>query len=569
MKHESFELLPSNSIKYLRQSQWYPHNLVEQNLEVFIKKECEGKAPEEYNNIFNRVQDLYERNSELFETLDFNLLGDKIFSILGKEKLELLACYPEIQAKILKLSEDEILVFSNCWKALDKKYQEDEWIEVLYDLLDAFPRDYNYFVELLSQDTDYTKLVSDLLNPTDYIYRIDYKNSNERDKIKQEIFTQIRNGENISKEYEILFKMTPLERKKLMVFDTIYGYDIDEAKRLIQKFGDGIDKLEQKLGRHNSIDYIKSLKMILDTQSEKKLDELLDNTIITKSLIDHYQIERNLKNLYAKEWNMALSNSEKVAKQELIDEPGLEGYETYNAGTNFIYFVTSLGAYYKSEPENFYEDWNRKSLKSQGFCGSFIRNSMRKTAPIPYFLFGFNNFEEGDVLKSAPYDMHSDAQQYRTEVMKMDKYYCLDDLLDNTEELRHNEVVVRRGRNGIRKQPDFIVAFRKNGKVENCEAIKKAVDDFKSHGINLKIKIIDENECLRKEEEELKKMLEKWLETKNATIEKAMKIKISNNKPNKHNEAIQSAIICDCERIIKKEINHPSMVNKKICNHEK
>ena len=90
----------------------------------------------------------------------------------------------------------------------------------------------------------------------------------------------------------------------------------------------------------------------------------------------------------------------------------------------------------------------------------------------------------------------------------------------------YNEMDFRRVQGGKKKQPDYIVVFRENGKIDNIkEAIKASINFF-----GLPIVVIDVEECLASEREKVKGLLEQYRKTGDSKIKEAIEEKLRNNR---------------------------------------
>lgn len=83
------------------------------------------------------------------------------------------------------------------------------------------------------------------------------------------------------------------------------------------------------------------------------------------------------------------------------------------------------------------------------------------------------------------------SSTYQTE-----KYYSPDTQIEKTDQ--YNEMDFRRIQNGKRKQPDYIVAFKRKGKIANLEMILKAANDWKN---TIPVVIVDVDKCEKNVEE--------------------------------------------------------------------
>ena len=132
------------------------------------------------------------------------------------------------------------------------------------------------------------------------------------------------------------------------------------------------------------------------------------------------------------------------------------------------------------------------------------------------------------LMLSGNRDIGSSGTEFISTAYK-EKYLSPDRQIDTT--VRYNEMDFRRIQNGEKKQPDYIVVFRKNGQIPNMEKAKIASEQFKEQtGKALPIVIVDEDKCMQTEERLMNNMIEEF--EKNPTKEQAKMIlqKVRNNR---------------------------------------
>lgn len=105
-------------------------------------------------------------------------------------------------------------------------------------------------------------------------------------------------------------------------------------------------------------------------------------------------------------------------------------------------------------------------------------------------------------------------------------YYTPENQINKTVD-RYNEMVWARHRNGIRKQPDYIVVFQENGKIPNMKQARIAARHWKEAGRKMPIIVVDKDKCLANNKKEIEQEINlcKSLEELNR-----IKQRIANNK---------------------------------------
>ena len=489
-KDEVLKLVDKETSEIYR-SNYAPIEYIKEHLSVFLT--VEGANIEQ-----DVVLQMAERNEDIFK-VDFNILESKYINLLGKDKINQIASYPYIVDRVLKLNDGELNLFG---KALDGYIEEtkgEEWTPLANRILENIDN----YGELISnlegnEDIDLSKLIPILIHQNDF----DIKTIEDVEKFKE-----IKRSK-----CEELIKGKTIEEKQKGVLLKIFEQGIDETQELISKFGEDIDKIEDK----DLKAYIKSLKEILTIDNPKTLEEIFDNVeeLETNNPI---LMERMLKTEYWKLYNNDLFKVEDAKKLP-------DGENIYSAGIDFKMIITSVGAYSFNQPEDYNKDWNRVSLGSQHFCASYIRNDMLGHAPVPHICYGFEEMKEDSLMLSGSGDIYSSGVSFESIANRGEKYLAPDSQIGNT--YRYNEMDFRRIQGGEKKQPDYIVVFRKNGEIDNMDKAQKASKDFDG----LPIVVIDVDECLASEKQKAEELFEEYKETGNPDVRKQLEEKLRNNR---------------------------------------
>lgn len=99
-------------------------------------------------------------------------------------------------------------------------------------------------------------------------------------------------------------------------------------------------------------------------------------------------------------------------------------------------------------------------------------------------------------------DIHSSGAEYGfvSKAMIDEAYYSPENQINKTQ--KYNEMDFYRIQNGKRKQPDYIIVFRKKGKVKYMDEAKIAQEQWNG----LPIVIVDEDKCLEAERQKVYEM---------------------------------------------------------------
>lgn len=475
------------------------------------------------------ILELAETNDDIYMVTP-RILEDKYVESFGKSKINLMASYPKVLEKVLEIGDSEngnqkIRLIAKCIEEFQKENENtDEWTPYASRVFDNIET-YNDLIANLDLDKLTTEQLSSLTNLLlhENIYNI--KNMEQVDNVKEIEMEQCERD----------IKSDDIENKKQAVLVSKLGLTTEEAKILIQKFGEDIDKVKDEDLRY----CVKSVKIILDMTSEDDkavLEEMYENVepVVHRNPM---KLERMLKTEYGKMYKDGLF---RVEQSDRMDG------DLFVAGSNFKMMITSVDPFCRNNPENYYIDWNRRSLGSQHFCASYIRNDMLGTTHIPHICYGFNEMADDALMLAGSQDIYSTASNFVSSALHDEAYYTPDTQIDKTD--GYNEMCFRRIQNGEKKQPDYIVVFAVNGWIDNLDEAYKASEQFmedERFPNGLPIVVIDVNECLEAEREKLEEMLVDF--HTNSTKEQAEKIllKVHNNQVTERTHNIEDYSIID------------------------
>ena len=476
------------------------------NLDFYL--EMEGRTEDK-----DTILRMYQKNARIL-LCDFKILD--YIKYFGEDKINLIACYEEVQYKIFSLSEPKVSILASCIDYYEKQYNTEEWMPLAQALLDNIDKPYNedlldqILQKLKKNEVNMENLIDFIINSKDIDYRridtIEAINNYEPIREMRIKYSSVRYGE---------------ERLKNIIIEKIFNHDLDRAKYLVEKYGEDIDEIEDQELKS----YIRALKEIIDLNDRETLIEI--NKSIEPSQINignTFVIEKLLKAEYAKLYNRELFKIEDAVKNKELGE------NVYEAGTDFSMIVTSIKAFTESDssPKNYYEDWNRADLSTQHFCCSYIRNDLISTASNHHVCYGFSSMKEDSFVDSANGDGLSNKNEFVSGMYPVlkEKCYAPNRMIDNTKDL--NEIDYYRIQNGEKKQPDYIVVFKANGEItpELWENAKQAQRDF---GGKLPIVIVDVDKCLESEKNKVNKMISNYKESPTQELFDQIKQKIRNN----------------------------------------
>ena len=297
---------------------------------------------------------------------------------------------------------------------------------------------------------------------------------------------------------------------------------------------DNLESYEELIENLNKMEYINIGRLIpilihKNTFNIRSIEDIENFQKIKRKkceeLINSQNIKEKQESILLKIYGQNIQEAEKFVRKFGEDIDKIQDEENlYSAGTNFKMIITSVAPFVYNEIENYKKDWNRPSIGSQHFCASYIRNDMLGHAIIPHVCYGFEQMSLDSLVLSGTNDIFLSGFSFETTSKREEKYLAPDSQIQQTQ--RYNEMDFKRIQSGNKKQPDYIVVFKKNGKIKNMRKAKKASYDFE----NLPIVVIDVDECLRTEKEKIKKLYEEYKKTGSEEIKLELSEKIRNNR---------------------------------------
>lgn len=435
----------------------------------------------------------------------------QIETIIGKEKAKLLFCNPEFKNTMLNLSYNQLNIIGKCIKHYEKSDESEDWIDAFFNIW-LYLDNYSELLEDIgrSDDIDIAKLTKILQNEN--IFNI---------KCKDDLI----NFEQIKREQCDKWIQGNLDDKKKAVLYKIFEQSIEYTKTIIDKFGQDIKNIDDG----NEKDYVRSLIEIMNLQDGDVLSEIYEN-VNEIELLDKALMQTNLRQAYSKKFNEGLldTNNLKQIDSENLEEQ-LKGFDVYDAGTSFNILMTSIAPFYDNSPEDFYKDWNRAEIGLRYFCTNYIRNDMLGMVPIKHLAYGFNYMEENSLVSSGKEDIgaripKSANLKYRL-LNGSEEYLTPDTMINETEQ--YNDMQYKRIQCGERKQPSYIIAFRKNGNIENIDDIVKGAKDWKG---KLPIVVVDIDKCIQSEKQKVDDMLVEYRLKPSKELARQIRQKVKNNR---------------------------------------
>lgn len=522
--------------------------------------DMEGINISDRNHIKKSLQELFNVNEEILQTVNFSILKKK-YDRLGP-KLSIITLYPELQQKIISLSNKELDFLCKSIDYLNALHID--WIP-LVDGLTSNIKDYSNivnndigfsrFVKNIEvgkgRDSDVMRILSIMTDRN----KFDYKNFGEM--MKSSRADRINNA--LDKNF---FKLTEVEQHKALVCLKLFGMDYKDVKKLFEYFGQDYERTIAETDKTPAevSKYLEKVKGLKAGTKEHKIecDKILQSNKevklflkAVKKIMDSENIA-DLKSMYERAgevYDMPRCAMDSTFRQFFArlkldslympddkDKIIVDGEEVYLIPPGKCWQITSLEAYTKYNGEKAdIPDWNVKRIKNHIISTVFGSSKNMSLPPIKGICYGLAGYDERALLKSAPWDLGGWEYAEDFEVYRKDSVYpakfCTPQSTQEQTLRRHGEDIVERSSYNYEKdkvfklQPAYTTSFvelplekyfkrRSNdSEVLTAEVLKSLVDQSKMDDMVYRSRLI---------EDELKND-PKWKKTKADAKKKGIK----------------------------------------------
>jgi len=489
---------------------------------------------------------LREQNDEILDTIDFRILDSQYTSQFTFEELERIVCDKAIQETLINLDsnsykvlmqlKENILINSN-WiegfnillKGLSEPILQQIANEIVEKGIDE--RTLRLYFELIVQGENYfdIKTLQSLENFAEI-----------RNNICDNILEFPDNEENMTPE---LRKMSLVDRTKFALIEKNYGISLFQAKLLCQKYGFDVDKAQETVMNQEINEQLKTLSAIVSAETIEEIKEIeISDSKPSNFLILDSKIRENFAELY----NNTLYSP---TQEDFIETINVDGNEVpvYAVGKNFFMCTHVVGAFSegKLEQQTYQEAWNASKRKSHVFCTRMLSNEKVEVANERGICYGFNDFDSGTLIASAPWDMASISFNTKFDTVgEMDdkkfmsgregsgsRFLFPNEQINNTRGDGNETNWDRFDNDGNRKQPSYIVYIVND---MNDESYKHTIQYQQSleaaSSFNIPIVLIEREKIIENEHKEIDNMIETYRETGEIGLIKRIIERFENNR---------------------------------------
>ena len=454
-----------------------------------------------------KINYLYNRNDEIFSTLNFEILKLNI----PLEILLTITLYPEMQEKIINL--DNVVsskLFEIIKKVQSKKY---DTVQVTESIL----KNASNYEDLLN-NLDINSLNENELNNLIYVLQ------NENNIFNISSIEDLKE-ENFKKKKDIYFRNIDnnldnlaLDDLKEAIVESIYGISLERAKFISDRYSYDFDVLRKDGLDEKIITIVENLNKIVNETDISKLKVIYqtrnDISGLETDFMSSLSLEASIREEYARMYSNTLYkvNENDLSKNQKLDNVTYQGkkIEIYEPRSKFNMQIHALGAYSSfSRPDNFKDDWLKPKIAYHGICTSYIANNEIATARQKHPILGFSNYEEKALLLAGNYDLGSDQANlsFATSNYKSGKFLPPKTMIDATRH-NHNEMVIERMKHDSgrisKRTPNYIIYIiddmnKKNNFDENNELYQENLQA--AYDFDIPIVVVDRLKYAKLEKE--------------------------------------------------------------------
>ena len=482
-------------------------DFIRKNIFSFIELEVDDKN--EVQNIKNGISKIIDELSDFnLRKIDFNILSSKFVGKSNMDEVLMFILYNETK-EIISLSDKEIKILFMCIEHYKATTASTNWNNYSGFILENLKN--KQFEELINSIENIDELnlkqkeiLYKILQSNNYLNLTNISQLDNYEKIKENKCTELFNSDNI-------------DNKRNAIFIKLFGIDLEYAKNLI------IYSEESSFENTFLKSLLEVIKRILVEENEEVLNDLFYNQKIIN--IDKTFIEDKIRTEYGKMYNNGLfvpTEATLISKEKNM----------YDAGTDFRIILSVIGEINNRIIDNYYDDWNRKINQddsySNMFCASYITFNCLGKVGSKGIIFGFYNLDPSTMVGCYQGDggTHSSALSSTTQKL----FKTPTSLVKNTGKCffgaRYNEINYLRFSNNKRQQPDYLIAFKVNGIIENEKNILEVQKQF----FGIPIVVIDVNKCIEKTKQEVLNKIEEFKKNPSKELYEEIKNEIVRNR---------------------------------------
>lgn len=521
---------------YLNQNEFYQSHVKDKAKDVNIKEKVNFLSLFYGKNVSLEKQQLFlnllDKNPYLLSTLDSVLLSDDMMK-MGFHFIDKTSKYVMLQNKLktaLRTNPNIAVFLTQVSSYLtEKEINDSTYDKKISMIIEYLSNSNNKLVDYDFKNIDPTNLS----NVIEYILHnyttVDINiRPNEKDNVVSNHIEDLYEfsidnftAERLKKCDEVFNSTNDIDVMKNMYFNKYMSMSLVDAINFYKSYVINYDKVRHLTNSDIPDKFISLITKIINIDDPVTLKELYATTDITYDIGDRFTIESIIQNAYYTSLTNDYQNKQngtmvnKVYKDKNGSEVELPMTELLD---NFGLFVHSTCAYGEMAllDDDYFVSWNNNPrTENHGICCSYITNSSYGTAAVENtgVMFGFTNINENSIATYSPYDLATRNDGYTITSYHTPFYTTLDSIPDFTRHT-HNEFDLERRNYSMSQehscvQPDCIIIFEDMKEEIKANSIK-AYEDFKKHGVELKLIYIDRLKIAENEASKLNQMLTEY-----------------------------------------------------------
>ncbi len=487
------------------------------------------------------IDELLKKDPFLFKTLSSSILNDK-FLKMDMRFISKVSKYKELQARIKVLNEEQMTFLVLASKILNNNHSEavfDKQMSIIIEYLSSDKSKLKNFDFNNINDSNINDIISYIIcDSKNTIYTLSF---NERYKTIDEIYDiKIDNYiyERRKKCDEEFERTINIDEMKNIYFNKYFSMSLSDASEIYQKYVINYDKVIKYAKNDNPLLFVNLITKIININDPLTLKECYYSNEIFFDISDIYEMESVMSQAYFDSLSNDYHDKQNgtIITKKIKDKDGNEyNLEMTELLGNFGILVHSTCAYGEMPMINndYFDSWNyNPNTENHGICTSYITNSSYGTADVTGngVMFGFTSLKNNSIAEYSPYDLATHNCGFNIVCNYVPFYTTLDEIDDYTRHT-HNEFDLERripDDEYFCVQPDCIVIFEDMDDSIKANSIK-AYQDFKKHGIELKIIYIDRVKIATMEAEKIKNMINEYINNNDLNLLKEIINKYESN----------------------------------------
>jgi hypothetical protein len=501
----------------------------------------------DYDKFKETIDELMTRNDELYDTVLPRMFEERM-KVISIKQLEKIMLYPELQSKIINMSDAQLKVMSKVFDLFD--VDDYDLSGTIVSIVNNLPKhnDLVMSVDIDNMSNDQLMRLFTVITRKDNLYGITNADQLEKSnyaKAKRNYFSKITKKIKSN-------KITILELKEALL-QKKYGLSMEQTEFLVQRYCHSLDLLKKGNFDNKLCTILTELNRIYTMEDMNLLKFLyIKSKVVEVDFFSSISLESAIRKEFAKIYSDTLYKVEdkhSISNDTELKRSNKEVYDklndlTYNGKQIPVYVmdgdfrlqIHALGAYRDwNRPDNFKDDWERPKIAYHGICTSYIANNLIANARAKHPILGFDNYSSNSLLCAGNYDLFSDyaMNRYDTAMYKPYTFYLPDDMIDNTRHT-HNEMVLERrsnNKNGsFKRLPNYVVMLvddinnTNNYDGELWDEYCQAASDY-----GVPIVIVDRLKYAKLEKNKIDKYEEEFYRTHDEQLLSKMIVQFCNN----------------------------------------